>query len=174
MGFPEERQPSPSGRQKSHHFKRCRDAVSVHRRVLAVFRARAPAQRSGAHARSTKRLYHSVTSTRNWICVGSVYKRSCSPGRGERLSIASLRGPRLRVERLASGSGTQVSQLQCETKSCCLSLGHRSKSISLACSSRHGRNHPSAVLHFPYILLLVASYPSKKHKISSPTARRLY
>jgi hypothetical protein len=37
-----------------------RSATSVHGFVLAVFRARARAQRSGARARSIKQLYHSI------------------------------------------------------------------------------------------------------------------
>jgi hypothetical protein len=43
-------------------IERGRPATSVHGYVLAVFRARARAraQRSGAHARSIKQLYHSI------------------------------------------------------------------------------------------------------------------
>jgi hypothetical protein len=37
-----------------------RPATLVHGFVLAVFRARARAQRSGARARSIKQLYHSI------------------------------------------------------------------------------------------------------------------
>jgi hypothetical protein len=39
---------------------RGRPATSVHGYVLAVFRARARAQRSGARARSIKQLYYSI------------------------------------------------------------------------------------------------------------------
>jgi len=56
-----ERQPSPSGRRVSHHVKRGRPATSVHGLVLAVRRARAPAQSSGARARKMMRLYHAVS-----------------------------------------------------------------------------------------------------------------
>jgi hypothetical protein len=41
-------------------IERGRPATSVHGFVLAVFRARARAQRSGARARSIEQLYHSI------------------------------------------------------------------------------------------------------------------
>ena len=45
-------------------IERGRPATSVHGFVLAVFRARARAQRSGARARSIMRLYHSIPDQR--------------------------------------------------------------------------------------------------------------
>jgi hypothetical protein len=41
-------------------IERGRPTTLVHGFVLAVFRTRARAQRSGAHARSIKQLYHSI------------------------------------------------------------------------------------------------------------------
>jgi hypothetical protein len=55
------RRPSPSGRQKGHHFKHRRPATSVHGFALAVRRAR-------ARARAIMGLYH-VGSGR---CAGSM------------------------------------------------------------------------------------------------------
>jgi hypothetical protein len=46
--------------EKVSKIDRGRPATSVHGYVLAVFRARARAQRSGARARSIKQLYHSI------------------------------------------------------------------------------------------------------------------
>jgi hypothetical protein len=57
-----ERQPSPSGRRVSHHLKHSRPATSVHGLVLAVRRARAPAQETGARARKMMRLYHAFSA----------------------------------------------------------------------------------------------------------------
>jgi hypothetical protein len=57
------------GQNGNHHrvaakmvskIERGQPATSVHGYVLAVFRARARAQRSGARARSIKQLYHSI------------------------------------------------------------------------------------------------------------------
>jgi hypothetical protein len=57
------------GQNGNHHrvaakmvskIERGRPATSVHGFVLAVFRARARAQRSGARARSIMQLYHSI------------------------------------------------------------------------------------------------------------------
>jgi hypothetical protein len=46
--------------EKVSKIDRERPATSVHGFVLAFFRARARAQRSGARARSIKQLYHSI------------------------------------------------------------------------------------------------------------------
>ena len=60
MASKPEQQPSPSGRRVSHHVKRGQSSTSVHGFVLDVRRARAPAQSSGARARSMVLVYHSA------------------------------------------------------------------------------------------------------------------
>ena len=47
--------------KKIHHVKHSRPATSVHGLVLAVRRARARAQETGARARTMMRLYHAVS-----------------------------------------------------------------------------------------------------------------